>query len=73
MRRKIRYEAKQSERRTIRRFLWWPVIIDGEWRWLESAAIRQHFWAVGRRGMWVNEGWEDAASPPASPREERSP
>ena len=66
MRRKIRYEAADGDKRTIVRFLWWPREIDGEWRWLERASIAQRFWAVGWRGYWVARSWGELDTKGAS-------
>lgn len=48
--------------RTVRRFLWLPRFIEGEWRWLERASIRQMY-IVGLAGnRWEDQRWIDDSS-----------
>ncbi len=40
----MRWQAAQvGDERIIRKFLWWPMCLDGQTRWLERAYIRQVF------------------------------
>jgi hypothetical protein len=32
-----------GQERLVRRFLWLPVVVAGEWRWLERATLRQRY------------------------------
>jgi hypothetical protein len=57
---------KEFNTRSIRRFLLFPLLLNGEWRWLEYADIIQEYSRVGDmyaiRGYhldWVNARWED--------------
>ena len=40
-----------GEVRFRRRFLWWPVDFNGDWRWLEYANVRETY-------CWVMSRWE---------------
>jgi hypothetical protein len=42
MRKKV-INPKVGAERVVRRFLWWPLRLQDEWRWLEWAAIRQMY------------------------------
>src|ERR1044071_9301849 len=40
--RRMRWRDYQvGEERIVRKFLWWPMCLKGETRWLESASVRQ--------------------------------
>ena len=72
MRRKsnpLKYKIGHS--RVICKFLWWPVCIEEEWRWLETAYIMQVVKNVDVGGSmefgnykakWVNECWVNRES-----------
>ncbi|MCE7982552.1 MAG: hypothetical protein DYG89_15280 [Caldilinea sp. CFX5] len=57
--------------RTVRRFLWWPLRLNDEWRWLEWADIVQVYHSrlvkVGigdaYRVRWNNTCFADTANP----------
>ena len=65
-------EAKLGDERTVRRFLWWSLTLEGETRWLERASIRQvyqktKYWYSSLqmsfyRDEWVDVGWADSVS-----------
>jgi len=38
-RKRLREAYRNSTKKTKTKFLWWPMTIDGETRWLETAAI----------------------------------
>ena len=40
-----------GDSRVVKRFLWWPVLLDRELRWLETAYIVQRY---SRVGYWYN-------------------
>ena len=51
-----------GEKRVIKRFLWHPICLNDEWRWLERAEIIQQFkryerWFFGIRWNWINVAW----------------
>jgi len=49
---------KGGDMRTISRFLWLPVTIELEVRWLERATIKQRYeGGFGEGGWWKNEEW----------------
>ena len=57
------YERKVGEVRIVKKFLWFPLRIGEEVRWLESAVIRQrigHFQIPGSYDYyaWENVGFE---------------
>lgn len=57
-------EKKPGGYRYKRRFLLWPVKLDGQYRWLEMASIRQCYYRIPTfsnftRGAWRNECWSD--------------
>jgi len=37
---------KYGDTRTVRRFLWWPVVVNDELRWLEWAILKQKYLEV---------------------------
>ena len=43
-----------GEKKLKRKFLFWPLVIDGEGRWLEWATIQQEWWWA-----WSNKRWVD--------------
>lgn len=47
--RKPRPRPRQGDTREIEKFLWRPMLIDDEWRWLERVRYKQEF---GRPGKW---------------------
>ena len=50
---KIPYET------IVRRyFAWWPVEIDGDWRWLEWVEVRGYWWQGQITERWYWEGKE---------------
>jgi hypothetical protein len=61
-------EKHVGEQRVIEKFLWFPVVISGEWRWLERATIVQEValfdvggsmeWGRFKAG-WCNKDWAD--------------
>jgi len=74
----MRWNSKEKgrpqigEKRTIQKFLWWPICLDGEWRWLERASIEQEYEKVAKlwtdeigggiieeKDEWVNKHWRD--------------
>lgn len=48
---------KDRECRIITKFLWFPVTIKGETRWLERASIKQKFYIGDSWSMWWNDSW----------------
>jgi hypothetical protein len=46
--------ADDHECRVIRRFLWWPVTIHSETRWLEFAEIEQRYHCSMDENFWVS-------------------
>ncbi len=52
-----RLRTQDGETRTRRIFLWLPVITDTEWRWLETATIRETF----GRSRGHSHGWWGSA------------
>jgi hypothetical protein len=42
--------------RIVSRFLWWPLTIDGETRWLETVGIQQSNFRLIRED-WENKSW----------------
>jgi len=66
----MKWKKKQGpqigDRRTITKFLWLPVCVKEEWRWLEKASISQRYggrWdeALGAEFnlTWENIAWND--------------
>ena len=49
-------QEKFSDSRVVTKFLFIPRLINGEWRWLERASFRQHYWACE-----IGSGWSDVA------------
>lgn len=52
----MRWNIKQhnyEDTRTIKKFLWFPILIDDELRWLETALIEQQYSFMG----WENIRW----------------
>lgn len=52
--------------RSVRKFLLFPKLLNGEWRWLEHAWIIQEYSKVVNFGSvsgftldWVDDSWED--------------
>lgn len=42
----MKWESKKpfiGQRRTVKRFLWFPLNLKTEWRWLETAIIKQQY------------------------------
>lgn len=62
--RKVARNPHMGDRRTIRCFLWWPVCIGGEVRWLEVAAIEESYEPTPTGYEWVNVAF---VSPPEAP------
>jgi|TARA_B110000037_G_C16983815_1_gene450180 hypothetical protein len=54
MRFKVETEPKKLSRRIISTFLWTPLKLQNEWRWLEKASIGQTYF--GANG-WRSEEW----------------
>jgi hypothetical protein len=55
---------EMHDRRTIKKFLWMPVCINTEWRWLETTQILQEYLPmITDHGSgpsicdWVNVRW----------------
>lgn len=44
-----------GEHRVIKKFLWFPLRISDETRWLERAYILQEFSLFGK---WINSRWD---------------
>lgn len=58
MRWKVEIEAQMDEERTVRRFLWSPLQLDDEVRWLEKTLVVQR--RIHKRGIgsvWLDTGW----------------
>lgn len=55
MRWKERSRPRQWDERIVSAFLYIPVKLDGEWRWLEKATWQEMY---GFRG-WVEMAWLD--------------
>ena len=60
---KPEYMPRPGEQRIVERFLWWPVRIENETRWLEKVRIQQEakkklVW-VGKSGRIYGVGWEN--------------
>lgn len=58
MRKKIK-SYKEFEQRTIEKFLWFPMQLGDDWRWLEKVKIRQEYrvpdcvsYLYGKRPYW---------------------
>jgi hypothetical protein len=67
---------RDGDKRVIRKFLWLPLEIDRDWRWLEWAWIEQEFWVSTLLGYrwWTNVRFVDGAhggswqlAPPPTP------
>lgn len=56
MRRKVK-KYKEYEQRTIEKFLWFPLELRGDWRWLERVKIRQE----ARYDLWFSLYFVDLA------------
>ena len=59
-------EDKEGNQRVIEKFLWFPIKISGEWRWLEKCKILQEIRACDIGGSmewgkykryWINIEW----------------
>jgi len=64
MRWKLKPKPDFGDTRIITRFLFLPVCINKEYRWLERAKIKRRYsqWFDSdgySRGEWVNKAWED--------------
>ena len=61
MRWQARPELVGDEIRVVRRFLFIPMCLGGEWRWLEHAGIKQMYdvpdYADMGEGGWKNMEW----------------
>lgn len=59
MRKKLR---ENSETRIITRFLWLPVAIGNDWRWLEKASYVEEYWKSkdSLAGFWQKIRWCEA-------------
>ena len=42
--RRLKYLFNSGYEEEVTRFLWWPVQIDGQWRWLERARVKRMVW-----------------------------
>ena len=49
--------CKDGDTRIITKFLWFPVTIEGETRWLEMANIKQRFYLGDSWSTWYNKTW----------------
>lgn len=47
-------KPKSLSRRMITKFLWLPLLLENEWRWLETASIGQTYF---NSSEWVSEAW----------------
>lgn len=47
---------RRGDQRVRRAFLWFPRYFDGQWRWLEVAALNE--W-LGASGIWWAEHWAE--------------
>lgn len=50
---KLKHELWQI--RQVKKFLWYPICLDGEWRWLEYVWIKQIYFP--RYDYWKNLNW----------------
>jgi len=57
-----------DQERKVRKFLWFPKRLDNEWRWLETAIVKQKVMAIdvggsmewGRyKNKWIDIEWVD--------------
>lgn len=67
----MRWKKKPSpnirDRRIVEKFLWFPICLDQEWRWLEKAKIEQKYgpsqldvlMGIGINYCWANMAWAD--------------
>lgn len=57
----MKIDYQEGDTRIVRRFLFWPVCIQDEWRWLGLALIKQKYQHVTRTGLykWFNREWID--------------
>ena len=46
-----------GDKRIKQVFLWLPEVLDGEWRWLEFAHIKQTYTDIGWDCEWRTTGW----------------
>lgn len=46
--------SRNGDQRNVRKFLWFPVRIGSEVRWLETATIRQQFEVSPGGSVWIN-------------------
>lgn len=55
------FTPKHGEQRTIKKFLWFPVTINKETRWLETAIIRQEYkiFIIPEYDGWRNISFEN--------------
>lgn len=49
--------------RTRKVFLFFPLAIEGEERWLEWAAVVQRYTVSGAMGSWMNWYWDKSYAP----------
>lgn len=62
----LKQKYKLNETRVIKKFLFFPLTLDGETRWLEVAKIKQkvkqYIWgdvSFSYTYGWVNDSWEN--------------
>jgi len=48
-----------GDKRTVRKFLWFPLVLDGETRWLEFAWVIQEYYGGHDEGGagWYDKEW----------------
>jgi len=58
---KRKKEPELNSIRNISKFLWFPLIIDDELRWLETVYIEQKYWipnyCKNPKAEWINMNW----------------
>ena len=67
MRKKINQENYEGgDKRIVKRFLLFPMLLNDEWRWLENCNIVEQLTRIYRRGNsskniyeWSSIGWLD--------------
>jgi len=65
---------KHGDRRTVKKFIWWPMILmldppkngslergDVQMRWLEYTYVTQLYLISGKGSHWIDFCWGDAA------------
>ncbi len=74
MRKQCQPKPQEGQERLVQRFLWWPLHLNEEWRWLEWATIRQIYLTRQRKfgfgKVWVTY-WGDAQFEPGYPEVQR--